>query len=171
MNETWKPVVGWEGFYEVSDAGRVRRVVEIPKYRRGKILSPVIGPKGYLQVTLSNGHLGNFKIHCLVLEAFVGPRPKGAVTRHLDGDPGNSRLANLTWGTRSENEQDKVLHGTSSRGTGNWAAKLNSRHVLKICKMIDHGANLRDIATSFGVHPSTIADIKHGRTWDWLTRR
>ena len=51
-------------------------------------------------------------VHRLVLEAFVGPRPEGMVARHLNGDPGDNRLENLAWGTQSENNYDKVRHGT-----------------------------------------------------------
>lgn len=52
------------------------------------------------------------KVHQLVLEAFVGPRPEGMVTRHLNGDPSDNRLTNLAWGTHAENNADTVQHGT-----------------------------------------------------------
>ena len=51
-------------------------------------------------------------VHHLVLLAFVGPKPGGMVTRHLNGDPGDNRLTNLVYGTQSENMYDKVAHGT-----------------------------------------------------------
>jgi hypothetical protein len=46
------------------------------------------------------------------MEAFVGLRPKGLETRHLDGDPSNNQLSNLAYGTSSENHLDMVRHGT-----------------------------------------------------------
>jgi hypothetical protein len=52
------------------------------------------------------------RIHALVLEAFVGPRPDGLDIRHLDGDPLNNHLSNLAYGTKQENMQDTLLHGT-----------------------------------------------------------
>ena len=112
MNDTtperWLPVVGWEGLYEVSDHGRVRGL------RRGLILKPSYSNSGgYALLILSrDGRQFGRYIHHLVLEAFVGPRPEGAEVRHLDGDPRNSTLANLAYGTSGENKLDQVHHGT-----------------------------------------------------------
>lgn len=50
--------------------------------------------------------------HRSVMAAFVGPRPEGVVTRHLDGDPSNNELSNLQYGTPNENALDSVAHGT-----------------------------------------------------------
>lgn len=47
----------------------------------------------------------------LVGEAFLGPRPDGLETRHLDGNPANNSARNLRYGTKSENAQDRVRHG------------------------------------------------------------
>lgn len=72
---------------------------------------------GYLSVCLwkaSKGHMR--RVHQLVLETFVGPRPKGMECRHLDGNKHNNHLKNLKWGTRSENQHDAVKHGTHSNG-------------------------------------------------------
>jgi hypothetical protein len=61
---------------------------------------------------LGNRVRSNQFVHRLVLAAFVGPCPEGMEVRHLDGNPANTRLANLRYGTHSENELDKVRHGT-----------------------------------------------------------
>jgi len=104
--ERWLPVPGYEGRYEVSDLGRVRG-------QRGH-RKPWIAGKGYLYLSLHRGRgtRKNFTIHQLVLLAFVGPRRLDQECRHLDGNKLNNRLANLAWGTASENELDKVRHGT-----------------------------------------------------------
>lgn len=105
MNATWKPVVGYEGTYEVSDQGDVRRV-------GGVVLKPYIDRELRAHVTLSvGGRRRLFGIHRLVLTAFVGPCPDGMGGCHWDGDGTNNRLANLRWDTRSENQRDKVRHG------------------------------------------------------------
>ncbi|MDX3713446.1 HNH endonuclease signature motif containing protein [Streptomyces europaeiscabiei] len=52
-------------------------------------------------------------MHQIVAAAFLGPRPDGHDVRHLDGNPLNSALSNLSYGTRSENELDKARHGTN----------------------------------------------------------
>lgn len=103
--EGWLPVPEFP-HYEVSDLGRVRRGARVLK------AWPI--PQGYLYVTLCDGihHRRRVRVHVLVMEVFVGPRPEGMPDiRHLDGDPTNNVLANLTYGTKSENSLDIVRHG------------------------------------------------------------
>lgn len=110
--ETWLPVPGFEGLYEVSDAGRV---ASTPKRTRPgrRILAPANHKRGgYLYVTLHRpGKQFHRKIHHLVCEAFNGPRPAGTLARHLDGNHLNNSPGNLAWGTASENNVDRVRHG------------------------------------------------------------
>lgn len=124
MTEQWKAVPGYEGWYEVSDHGRVRsldrwvhQTNQSGPYRRrlkGQMLRPC--PKSYYPNVLIRGagkKPRSMRLHVLVLLAFVGPRPEWAVEiRHLDGDPRNNHLENLKYGTQSENALDRVLHGT-----------------------------------------------------------
>jgi NUMOD4 motif./HNH endonuclease. len=106
--EEWRDIPGYEGLYRVSNMGRVYST-----RRGGRMLKPTLRRKGYLAVALSrNGSARMRLIHQLVLEAFVGPRPEGFVTRHLDGDPANNTLDNLRWGTYAENVRDSIEHGT-----------------------------------------------------------
>src|SRR5690606_6570320 len=109
--ERWRPVVGHEGHYEVSDQGRIRSVphVRITKAGqrypvRGQLLTPAVHPTGYPQVYLSvEGKTVPRKVHALVAEAFIGPRPEGHQIAHNDGDRLNSRLENLRYATAAEN--------------------------------------------------------------------
>lgn len=114
MNENWKPVPGLEEAYEVSDRGRVRSIPRTVKYGRtyrGKERVPY-DDGGSLQVNLCwNGKRSQRKVHHLVLEAFVGPRPDGLECRHLNDDHTDNRLENLRWGTSSENKHDLVRNG------------------------------------------------------------
>lgn len=108
-HEQWRPVPGYEGDYEVSTFGRVRS----HKRRAPRVLSGTVRRGGYIRVQLWRGSTPDyFGVHQLVLRAFVGPRPDGAVTRHLNGDPSDNRLANLAYGTVRENNRDTVRHGT-----------------------------------------------------------
>lgn len=119
--ERWKPVVGYEGMYEVSDLGRVRSLAR--KSKRGNhfltinetILKPYrIPPGNYLSVSLSkNGVLERFRIHRLVLAAFHGPCPNGMVGCHNNGIIDDLRASNLRWDTKSANALDSVAHGTN----------------------------------------------------------
>ena len=119
MTEQWLPVVGWEESYEVSDLGNVRSlprlVVDRIRTRRlsGRLKKLTPTCYGYRAVTFNrSGEVVQYKVHRLVLEAFVGPCPPGEEARHLNGIRHDNRLANLAWGTRIENNFDRVLHGT-----------------------------------------------------------
>lgn len=115
--ENWKPVVGFEGLYEVSDQGRVRslnRVRSNGRFYPSKILSP---PKRgrYLKVSLISGGV-HFQrsVHRLVLEAFVGPAPEDKpFGLHLNDIPTDNRLENLRWGNASENKFDEIRNGNN----------------------------------------------------------
>jgi len=131
VTEEWRPVVGYEGLYEVSDAGRVRsvdRYVERtgrPVRLRGVLMKLQRAQAGgYWTVAMCQGGLQRtHTVHSLVMQAFVGPRPDGMEVRHLDGDPTNSRLSNLAYGVPSENALDRVRHGTH-----NMTRKTHCKH-------------------------------------------
>ena len=109
--ESWRPVLGYEGLYEVSDLGRVR---SIPRPgTRGGVMRTWPNIHGYLSAGLRRDGCPNtqFNVHALVAEAFIGPRPADAQVRHFDGDQRNNAASNLLYGTQSENELDKVRHG------------------------------------------------------------
>lgn len=115
MSETWRPVVGYEGLYDVSSLGQVKSHPRLGT-RGGILARPVERREGaYPKVLLydGTGKRRTRKIHHLVLEAFVGPCPAGQEARHLDGDRLNASLVNLLWGTPAANYRDKVRHGTA----------------------------------------------------------
>lgn len=124
--EQWRPVVGYEGLYEVSDHGRVysapRTVVTTRGSRKlpGRILAGSKLVSGHRTVFLTIPLSGSTKtvlVHRLVLEAFVGPCPDGQECCHWDDDPTNNRLENLRWATRSENMRDRTRNGRHNNGT------------------------------------------------------
>lgn len=97
---------GSAGRYQVSDDGQVFGM-------RNKMLRPTTDNGGYesVWITYPDGKRMRL-VHHLVLETFVGPRPPGAETRHLNGNPSDNRVSNLAWGTAWENSNDKIAHGT-----------------------------------------------------------
>ena len=115
MPEEWRPVVEYEGLYEVSDLGRVRSTRRAGT--QGGIKKQSLRPLGHLELGLcKGGHQLTKMVHQIVLEAFVGPCPAGMEILHGDGDPANNLLGNLRYGTSSENKFDTVKHGR------HWAA-------------------------------------------------
>lgn len=175
-HESWKPIAGWEGFYEVSDHGRVRSVDREVRGAdgrtqkwRGRILVHNVMPKGYRAVSFSRpGKRGRDYVHRLVMAAFVGPCPPGMEVCHRNGDPGDNRHSNLRYGTFSSNNMDKVGHGTTTRGERNARARLTVVQVLDARRRADAGEPDRSIAASFDVHPETIGYIRRRKSWAWL---
>lgn len=106
--EIWRPIPGYAAQYEVSNHGRVRSL----RHGKVRVLSCWATATGHLKVRVGGRKTNGKYVHQLVLLAFVGPRPEGMVTRHLDGNPADNRPQNLAWGTQSENNYDAVRHGT-----------------------------------------------------------
>jgi hypothetical protein len=116
MTEHWLPIVGYEGMYEVSDLGRVRSLDRIDSSgarRRGKMLKLLIeqtaGQTQYFGVRLSkNSKVWPYRVHRLVLDAFVGPCPDGKECCHLNDIGTDNRLENLRWDVHKANARDQV---------------------------------------------------------------
>jgi hypothetical protein len=126
--EQWLPVIGFEGWYEVSDLGRIRRVGGNAGARIGRILNPETQRNGYVYVKLSVANTARtFRLHRVVGRAFHGePPPERPEINHKDGVKTNNRAANLEWTTSSANQKHAVAMGlqksrghTRSTPTGN----------------------------------------------------
>lgn len=101
--EIFIPVKGAEGYYEVSNTGKVRSVSG--GRRKGVELKQSTLPRGYKRVSLvKDGDKTNASIHRLVAEAFLSNPENKPCVNHIDGNPANNRLENLEWCTYSENE-------------------------------------------------------------------
>lgn len=160
--ERWLPVVGYEGLYEVSDAGRVRNS------KTRNTLS--LGRKrcGRLQVGLrSPGRQRRwFLVHRLVLLAFVGPQPAGMECCHWDGDQSNNRLENLRWDTAAANWADRRRHGNGNGGDRAPKAKLTWEQVQEMRRTYARGGVRQvDLADEYGVNQSNVSQIVRGATW------
>lgn len=170
-SERWLPVVGYEGLYEVSDMGFVRRLVFVngntnKPYAHPRVLKRNKVSTGYLSVDLCKDNtVTKHAIHRMVLTAFVGPCPTGMIAAHGNGNPTDPRLANLRWATWSENETDKFLHGTDTRGQKNPAAKITEDDVLAIREWRRFGGSLADIGAMFGISRTQVCAIARGRSW------
>lgn len=120
MATTWRPVPGHEGYYEVSNDGRVRclrrrmhKANGMPYMRTARELSITPNAAGYRVVNLATPDREKrlHYVHRLVLMAFVGLPDSGQSGLHANDDPGDNRLANLRWGSQSENLHDAISNG------------------------------------------------------------
>lgn len=167
LRERWKPIVGYEGSYSVSDRGRVRSEARQVSNRfvRERILKPGV-VFGYEFVGLwRSNHVNQQRVHRLVLGSFTGPCPDGYEGCHLNGDCADNRVGNLAWQTSKQNTDDSRRHGTLSQGTNHYLAKLTEAEVFRIRKSNDHSGTL---SRRYGVSRATIRDVIRGRTWSWL---
>jgi hypothetical protein len=119
--EIWKPVVGYEGLYEVSNRGRVRSLDRRrphnghTRFFPGQVLTPATHRQGYYSVKVCGGR--RELVHRLMAKAFI-PNPENLpLVRHLNDVKTDNRLENLAWGTYSENSKDSVRNNVHSQAS------------------------------------------------------
>lgn len=124
MNEHWRDVIGYEGYYQVSDLGRVRSVDRVVPDKRygsrtltGRLLKASSTDKyGHLAVYLcKKGIQRTTHVHRLVTTAWIGPCPDGQEVRHGSNGVTDNSISNLCYGTRSDNNLDCRRDGTHGR--------------------------------------------------------
>ena len=128
MQEEWRPVVGFEGYYEISSFGRLRSlgrlIVESSGKRRkhrGKIISLHANKHGYYTRNLYvDGKITAVQIHRLVATAFIPNPGKLPQVNHKNGIKTDNRVDNLEWVSRSEN----ALHAVYALGKCSFAPKM-----------------------------------------------
>jgi len=158
----WRPVPGWE-CYEVSNLGGVRRTDTGRDLRQ-----QVFERDPYPAVVFKQRPRkpARFRVHALVLTAFVGPRPfADAQARHLDGNQRNNRLDNLTWGSPVENQADRKRHGTGRGRIANGRSPITELDVLAMRSMFRSGAKIMQICRALGLNCRCVSDAVRGVTW------
>ena len=184
MIEEWKPVVGFEESYKVSNHGRVKslaRIVPVPPHPnkktllqkvQEKILKPYICKNSYHHVTLyKNGRGYNRSIHRLVLQSFVGIPEEGKECCHNDGNGLNNKIDNLRWDTRTNNNLDTVKHGNhykntkGCRGSESVNAKFTEKDVINIRSVNRYRGYVSHMAELYGVTKSCVWNIIYRYSW------
>jgi len=173
--EIWKAIPGCRG-YEVSNFGRVKSLDRYIPYSgctgkgyrlwKGRILSPREGSLRSPYKTVYVGRKGNERIHTLVMQTFIGPRPKGMQVCHNNRNKFDNRLENLRYDTPRNNILDRELHGTDNKGERHGMSKLTAKDVRNIRETIWRTAN--DLAIKHRVSIGCIKNILTGRNWEWL---
>jgi len=160
----WRAVPGWEGYFEVSDDGRVRsldRKVSHPtsgtRRLKGRELKQAKAGTGggYFYVTLTRaGERRNKYVHTLVLEAFVGPQPEGMEACHGPAGRYVNTPDNLRWDTRKANVADMVVRDKTH-------SEVRKTHCKRGHRLAEPNLNLTSLAK--GVRKCLACEVGHRR--------
>ncbi|QHJ81914.1 MAG: hypothetical protein [Bacteriophage sp.] len=174
MEEIWKDIDGFKGYYQVSNLGRVKSIG-----RSGKGCSIVDRIK---KVTPSKDgiHYPNFgastpfnknktlMLHRVIAIAFIPNPYNKKEVNHIDGDKNNNSLCNLEWVTSSENTNHGLKLGIMNTARGEQKikqSKLKENQVKEILLHLKNGVPGAHIAKKCNVNKVTIYSIKNGKSW------
>lgn len=169
--EEWRDIPGFEGLYQVSTLGYVRRVYISPNQQRFPylgILGITSDVKGYSRVSLSKDRTSKrYRVHRLVMLAFVGVCPPRFEVNHKNGIKTDNHLSNLEYCTASQNKRHSidVLGVTFLHGEDHGNAKLTDEIVIEIRKMLAQGITGAKVAIYYNVCRSTISLIRRNKIW------
>lgn len=158
--ENWKDIKGYEGFYQVSSLGRVKRLKSTVLGRGGclrvqpeKILSSRPTQKGYLLLQLSmNSVVKAYTVHRLVAEAFISGDAELSVN-HINGIKTDNNVENLEWVTSKENSNHAVKKGLI---TGTSIKQIDDEKLNQIRALLAEGLSQREISRRLHVSRNTI---------------
>lgn len=161
-SEVWITLPGYEGVYEISDYGRIRR--------SQKLLTGNVRDDGYMEYCLSDtfGEQHTHYAHILVASAWLGEKPDDMEINHRDGNKANNRVWNLQYVTHSDNCQHAVYIGVHKikRGANHNMARLSEQQVIEIKELWSTGNYSRkELQNMYGVSKTSIANYITGRSW------
>ncbi len=158
----------WSCWKQVGVKGRVGKASIMSE--EWHQLAPLNGQHGYPCVRIKQGvKIKHMRIHRLVLDSFVGPRPLKMLCRHLDGNPANNALENLCWGTYQQNAEDAMRHGRVPKGEAHHNAILTEDGVRAIRARAANGETVEEIAASLNMAAWSIGDVVQKINWAHVT--
>jgi len=175
--EVWKDVVGYEGYYEVSNTGLVRsldRRVRCGKgfgTKKGRMLKGH-NHEGYTRYVLCVDQVSSPRLaHRVVAEAFIGTCPNGKyLVCHKDDNPKNNTPSNLYWGNDADNQADRIRNDklpTYRTGTNHHMSKTTEQDARYIRSLYCSGFSIRDIQGLY--YPQltweSVKNIASNKTW------
>jgi hypothetical protein len=167
--EIWKPIPGYNGWYDASNKGRIRSWKKAHGKMQGipMLLKPQKHHQGYLRIYLQlDGRTVRERIHCLVATTFIGLRPEKYDVNHINGQKDDNRLENLEYMTRSEN----LCHARDILGNLN-NQKLKRQQAEEIIILLTNGQlSYTEIADLYSVQRDTVRQIWNRRRWKELSR-
>lgn len=129
IGEVWRPVPNYEGFYEVSNTGKVRSI-----YRYKRVLKSMISTTGYERVDLfKNKNRKQFSVHRLVAMVFVDNPNGKPFVNHKDENKLNNSADNLEWVTHVENCRYGTAIARRTMHLDYGHRKINNANQIKAC--------------------------------------
>jgi hypothetical protein len=169
--EIWKDIVGYEGYYQVSNFGRVKGINRLIVHglktitKKERMLKNRKTTKGYYQVVLcKNAKYFNYSVHRLVAESFTQNTLNKLQINHINGIKTDNRLENLEWVTQSENIKHAHNIGLIKmpKHENHYKSKLSQYQIEEIRS----GKHKQiDLAKRYGVHKTTISKIATNVNW------
>lgn len=169
--EDWLPIPEYEGWYEASDTGKIRRVAGGKGAHPGEERALSVRDDGYVNVCISRGSNADAKVwmvHRLIARTWLGPCPDGFEVNHKDGDKTNNAAWNLEYVTPADNQLHALTIGLrkAPTGEGHHQSKLTEEKVARIRAMYATGEHsYNSLAREFDVSKKTILLIIQGRIW------
>lgn len=167
----WLPVVGYEGIYEVSEYGDVKKIIRSRSGRhpRNGIMRTNVNRNGYrcVMLTAEDGKFKTHKIHRLVAHAFIGD-PDALQVNHKDCNKLNNHYSNLEYVTHSENVQHAIDNNLMKSFNGEECSSsvLTELQVVEIRRLYKSGnISQRNLAHLYGVKQFAIWSIVNRKTW------
>ena len=178
MEEIWKSVKNYDGFYEVSNRGNLRSLDRVSatsagviKRTKGKVLKNTFKNNGYLTVMFSvQGISKRCHVHRIVAEAFIGNPLIKPMVNHKNGNKKDNCADNLEWVTHCENVKHAVKNGLITVGENKSYCKLSSEKVKAIRRLfrINPKFHKVNLAKKLGVRDTTIHKIIKNKRWKHL---
>lgn len=177
--EIWKPIKGYEGYYEVSNIGNVRSLDREIKINnkiwklKGKLLKKRIESNGYLAVVLFvDSNRNSQKIHRLVADAFIDNANNKKEVNHINFIKDDNRVENLEWVTRSENMKHAGVNGKLGGvkgmfvGSKSVRSKIKEEDVIEMRRLKENGLSSTQIQKIFpNLNARHIRDILNRIYW------
>jgi hypothetical protein len=174
MNERWLPAPDLEGFYEISNIGRLRRSGPGgPNTVIGRVLAGAADKNGYRTCLVTiNGKQRCVKLHRLVAGAFIQPIPAGMQVNHKNGITHDNRVENLEIVTPSENTRHtfsvlgrKGRNFNPQKGESHQNSRLTDQVVREIRSLYESGVTQVEIARRFRMYQGSVSRVVLRKVW------